>query len=101
VERVIEEAGLQVACYNTPNNINVAGPLSKLEQAKSQFKSMKITCLFLPVSAAFHCPMLQGMVEPFRDVLRAVDFKEPQAKILRNLDGQIYQQLEDIKFGLL
>lgn len=27
VERTISESGLQIACFNTPNNVNVAGSL--------------------------------------------------------------------------
>lgn len=101
VTRIIKETEVQIACYNTPNNINVAGPLQNLQQTVSRLKTSKITCLPLPVSSAFHCSILAPMVTPYTQYINTFQFHKPQAQIIRNLDAQVYEGDEDIKEGLI
>lgn len=65
VSAVVKDYDVEIASYNTPNTVLVAGPMHKLDQARDKFKQLKITCLSMPVSAAFHCRTLEPMRIPY------------------------------------
>lgn len=55
----------------------------------------------LPVSTAFHCKMLENMKEEFSEVLNKTIFETPFCSIIRNYDANVYNNVSDIRDGLL
>ena len=79
----------------------MAGEKNALEQIRNVLKKEKVSSLFLPVSTAFHCPLLEGMKKPYSDFLSAYTFQTPACTIYRNIDSQKYTDDSSIKEGLI
>lgn len=82
----------KVANYLFPNGRVIAGHIEAIEflQKNSRKFSLSRTKL-LPVSGAFHTPLMEPAVEPFRNVLKTLNFKEPLINVYCNVDGKRYR----------
>jgi len=69
--------------------------LQFLEQNKSDFKLKK--CMRLPVSGAFHTPLMGPAVEPFRQALEHTRVTDPRVPIYSNYDNRIIQKGYELK----
>lgn len=67
----------EVACYNTPSQLVLAGSKTSTQTLHQEFKKRKILSTFLPVSAAFHCSSLQTIEQPFRQALEQQTINPP------------------------
>ncbi len=94
VETLVEEAAstsgekLCLANYNTPKQFVISGTKNAVQQVTSLIKAAKGRSLVLPVSGAFHSPM---MAEPAAELVRAmnkVDWKAPSFPIYLNATAE-------------
>jgi (acyl-carrier-protein) S-malonyltransferase len=53
------------------------------------------------VTAAFHSPLLTKIKSEFREALNKIHISDPKYPVLKNLDGEIYQNRDDIINGLV
>lgn len=51
----------------------------------------------LPVSGAFHTPLMESAVEPLRDVLRQIEIRRPEIAVHSNVDGKRYMHEKHIQ----
>ncbi|MDP7631259.1 MAG: hypothetical protein QGF03_11910, partial [SAR324 cluster bacterium] len=81
----------------------VAGPKAVVQDAHAALKAKKYNAVLLPVSAAFHTPLVGHAQKPFAKAIRAVKFQKPQIPVFSNTTAKAYpddpkaiqQQLEE------
>jgi acyl transferase domain-containing protein len=77
-----------VAGINTPELTVVAGPDAAVKTLEAQLGSLGVDCRLLATSHAFHSPMMDGAIGPFREVLRKVTFAPPRLPWVSSLTGE-------------
>ncbi len=75
-------ADISIAAINGPKLCVVAGPFDSLEKLQKEFESKEILCKALHTSHAFHSPMMDPIVEPFRDIISGLKLNTPTIPIL-------------------
>jgi acyl transferase domain-containing protein/acyl carrier protein len=66
--------GLDIACYNGPEQTVLAGSREAISAARARLRDLHIACVELPVSHAFHSRMMAPAEKRWRDLLRKVSF---------------------------
>lgn len=90
-ENAPEMPGLSIACYNSPEDIVVAGPSKSLEQFAEYCKDKGIKQKRLPVPFGFHSSAMDSIVDDLKACASSLDFRPPQIKIGSSLCGRILQ----------
>jgi len=92
VKRVCDEAAdgqvCQAANLNSPEQIVISGATAAVRRASELAKSrVAKRALLLPVSAPFHCALMQPAQERLADDLRALTFNSPAFPVINNVDA--------------
>src|SRR3954471_8651820 len=82
VEEVAAEAGLTIANDNAPDQLVLSGSLDALERGEELLRERKVRAKRLPVAGAFHSPLMEPAVGPFREAVSQVEFREPRVPVL-------------------
>lgn len=72
---------LVVANDNAPKQIVLSGPQAGVEAAEAEASETGLRAKQLPVAGAFHSPLLEHVVEPFRAALKEVEVHRPRAPV--------------------
>ena len=81
------EAGVVIAGLNAPALTVVSGPEAAVRELKARLEVDGIGCRALATSHAFHSPMMDGALEPFRGVLATVRLNRPRLPWVSCLTG--------------
>lgn len=101
---VSEETGKTVICanYNCPGQLVISGEKEAVEVACTKLKEAGAKrALMLPVSGAFHSPLMQPAKDELEAAIAATEFSEPVCPVYQNVDGQAHTQPEEIKANLI
>jgi len=79
-----------MANLNSKKQVVLAGPTADILQAHDALKVKKYTVVKLPVSAAFHTPLVGHAQKPFAKVIRSVKFNKPQIPVYSNATAKAY-----------
>jgi malonyl CoA-acyl carrier protein transacylase len=82
VEEVAAATGLTIANDNAPDQLVLSGGLNAVDEAEEQLRERKVRAKRLPVGGAFHSPLMEPAVAPFREVVEQVDFAAPRVPVL-------------------
>ena len=82
--------------YNCPGQIVVSGESDAVDELISIAKSKKIRTIKLPVSAPFHCNMMEPASEKLAEALRNIELQKPTIPCYSNVDALPYQEEADI-----
>jgi len=82
VEEVAQETGLSIANDNAPDQVVLSGALAALDDAERLLGERKVRAKRLPVAGAFHSPLMEPAVEPFRQIVERVEVREPRVPVL-------------------
>src|ERR1035437_3508650 len=74
--------GLAVANDNSPQQIVLSGARAKLPAAAQAAKEMGLRAMELPVTGAFHSPMMAAAVPEFAAALEQVELRPPRVPVL-------------------
>jgi [acyl-carrier-protein] S-malonyltransferase len=78
-----------VANDNDPSQVVISGHKGAIDRAVEIAKEMGVKrALLLPVSAPFHCPLMQPAAEAMRDALSYVVLEEPTVPLYANVTAQ-------------
>ena len=83
---------ITIANWNSREQVVLAGKSSDILAVKSRLEKLGFTSILLPVSAAFHTPLVSHARQPFTEALDRVDFKFPQIPVYSNTTANIYPQ---------
>lgn len=78
------------ANINSPNQIVISGSQGAVERAAALAKSKGAKrAIMLPVSAPFHCSLMQPAQDALEKDLNALTFNDPAVPVAKNIDGKL------------
>lgn len=101
---VSQETGKVVipANYNCPGQLVISGAREGVEVACERLKEAGAKrALVLPVSGAFHSPLMQPAKEELEAAIAATNFHAPKCPVYQNVDGAVHTDPEEIKKNLI
>ena len=89
VARVHAETGLEIriANYNSPEQFVLSGMSQAIERAAIVVKELKGRCIPLPVSGAFHSPLMQEASRELTRQMAKMEWNSPRIPIFFNVSG--------------
>lgn len=81
-----------IANLNSPRQIVLAGPKSEIIKVQKVFTETGFSARLLPVSSAFHTPLIDHARKPFAAAVDKVKFNPAQIAIYSNVTGDRYPQ---------
>lgn len=99
IRRLCEQAGgyVEPANYNCPGQIVVSGEIKAVEQVVNLARLEKKKAMILPVSAPFHCRLMEPAAEKLGRLLEDIPLKNPVCPIYMNVDAKPVKDMTDIK----
>jgi len=99
VERICQEAAQGQVCspanINSPEQIVISGSKPAVERAAELAKAGGAKrAIMLPVSAPFHCALMQPAQDRLGKDLQNLTFHRPQLPLVKNVDGELTQDSE-------
>ena len=94
----VREGVVQIANWNNREQIVIAGHKFAVEQAVDMMSSNH--SVMLPVSAPFHCELMQSAEEKLAYDLKYVEFQDLNFPIITNVDAKIIQKGDDARDAL-
>tara|TARA_B110001452_G_scaffold247263_1_gene233198 strand:+ start:60 stop:992 length:933 start_codon:yes stop_codon:yes gene_type:complete len=92
VENIINENKNKYACYiandNSLGQIVLSGKIEDLEKMMVDLKSANIKNIKLPVSAPFHCKLMNKATLVMEEEIVKLNFKEPMNVLISNVTGK-------------
>ena len=82
VEQVAGECALTVANDNAPDQLVLSGSNDSLAAAEGRLREAGVRVKHLPVAGAFHSPLMEPAVEPFRAVVYETEVRDPRVPVL-------------------
>ena len=79
-----------IANLNSPKQVVLAGPRQAIEAAQQALKDQGYNVVPLPVSAAFHTPLVGHAQKPFAEAIRRTTFQAPSIPVYSNVTGDAY-----------
>ena len=81
-----------IANFNSPTQIVLAGPTAEVAKVRQALQEQGCTAVVLPVSAAFHTPLIAFAQKSFAIATKSVKFNQPQIPVFTNVTGKNYPQ---------
>ncbi|WPZ32678.1 SDR family NAD(P)-dependent oxidoreductase [Thalassobaculum sp. OXR-137] len=89
---------VSVAAVNGPRNTVLSGRREALEEIRRGLEADGLRSRYLPVSHAFHSPLLDPILEAFHVVARRFDFAAPSIPLIGNVDGAVLKTAPDAAY---
>ena len=93
IHEVAEATGLSVANDNAPDQLVLSGANDALDTAEAELAERKVRAKRLPVAGAFHSPLMQPAVEPFRQLVDEVEVREPRVPVLSCVTAEPFDDI--------
>jgi [acyl-carrier-protein] S-malonyltransferase len=101
VENIIKENKDKYECFiandNSIGQIVLSGNIIDLEKIMIDLKSNNIKNIRLPVSAPFHCKLMNKATTVMSNEVSKLNFHEPKNKLISNVTGNEISNLNDLK----
>lgn len=106
IENGLKEKDFQGVCQiandNAPGQVVISGHRESVIQACEHLLSLGAKkAISLPVSAPFHCPLMEPAVAPMAQALASVSFQKPFMPVVANVTAQPCKEGEAFKNLLL
>ena len=82
IAEVAAATNVAIANDNAPDQLVLSGAVDALDRAEAELRERGIRGKRLPVAGAFHSPLMEPAVEPFRAVVEGVEFAEPRVPVM-------------------
>jgi [acyl-carrier-protein] S-malonyltransferase len=101
VEDVAAQTRLSIANDNAPDQLVLSGAIDALDEAEGLLGERRVRAKRLPVAGAFHSPLMEPAVEPFRALVEQTAVSEPRIPVMscvtaapfEDVRGQLVQAL--------
>jgi len=101
IENFISENKTQYECYiandNSVGQIVLSGNIEDLEKMMVDLKSANIKNIKLPVSAPFHCKLMNKATLVMNEEIEKLNFKEPENILISNVTGKEISNSNELK----
>jgi [acyl-carrier-protein] S-malonyltransferase len=101
IENFITENKNKYECYiandNSDSQIVLSGNNEDLEKMMVDLKSANIKNIKLPVSAPFHCKLMNKATLVMNEEIRKLNFKEPENTLISNVTGKEIINLKELE----
>jgi [acyl-carrier-protein] S-malonyltransferase len=105
IENFISENKTKYECYiandNSVGQIVLSGNIEDLEKMMVDLKSANIKNIKLPVSAPFHCKLMNKATLVMNEEIEKLNFKEPQNILISNVTGKEISNSNELKYLLV
>lgn len=78
---IADRHGLAFANDNAPDQVVLSGPLPGIEGAEAEAGEAGMRVKRLPITGAFHSPLMADAVEPFLSFLKDIEVRAPRAPV--------------------
>ncbi len=95
VEQVAAETGLTIANDNAPDQLVLSGALDALDRGEELLRERKVRAKRLPVGGAFHSPLMEPAVAPFRELVERIEVSEPRVPVLSCVTAAPFNDVRD------
>ncbi|BBJ38666.1 hypothetical protein SSPO_013840 [Streptomyces antimycoticus] len=79
---------VSIAALNTPGNTVISGPLETITDISTTWAAKGRKTRTLTVSHAFHSPLMDPILKPFKEAISGLTYHPPTIPLLSNLTGQ-------------
>ena len=101
VENIINENKTKYECYiandNSVGQIVLSGNIEDVEKMMVDLKSANIKNIKLPVSAPFHCKLMNKATIVMKEEIAKLNFKEPKNILISNVTGKEIPNSNELK----
>ena len=98
---LLNHSEIKIANFNSNAQVVIAGAKKALADAQEELKAAGLKLIQLPVSAAFHTPLVAHAQKPFAKAIDAVKFSKPAIPVYANGTGKVHEANGDkIKFSI-
>ena len=81
---------VKIANYNSPTQLVIAGATKATQQAAKAISELGFKAIALPVSGAFHTPLVAHAQKPFSEAIDNAQFNAPKIALYANGTGQLH-----------
>jgi [acyl-carrier-protein] S-malonyltransferase len=96
VEKVATDCGLTFANDNAPDQIVLSGSNEAIAGAEERLGETRVRTKRLAVAGAFHSPLMEPAIEPFRAVVEKIDVREPRVPVYSCVTAAPFQDVRDL-----
>ncbi|MGI2055895.1 beta-ketoacyl synthase N-terminal-like domain-containing protein [Shewanella baltica] len=82
--------GVKIANYNAPTQLVIAGGTEQTQLAAKAISELGFKAIALPVSGAFHTPLVGHAQKPFAKAIDKTKFSAPSVALYANGTGQLH-----------
>lgn len=101
ITKICQEAGCEVANFNSPDQIVITGDKDSVEKANVKLTEAGAKRVMpLAVAGAFHSSLMKNAQEKFLQVLNLVSINDSNIPLIANVDGLPQTSAEKIKNNL-
>ena len=101
IENIIDENKDKYDCYvandNSFGQIVLSGKIEDLEKMMVDLKAANIKNINLPVSAPFHCKLMNKATLVMNEEIEKLNFKEPENVLISNVTGKEIANSNELK----
>ena len=101
IEKMIEENKHKYECYiandNSAGQIVVSGNIEELDKMMLDLKLANIKNIKLPVSAPFHCKLMNKATLVMKEEIAKLNFNEPENILISNVTGKEITSSNELK----
>jgi len=101
IENFLSENKTKYECYiandNSVGQIVLSGNIEDLEKMMVDLKSANIKNIKLPVSAPFHCKLMNKATITMNEEILKLNFEEPKNILISNVTGKIISNSSELK----
>ena len=101
IEKIIEENKNKYECFiandNSEGQIVLSGSNKDLEEMMIDLKSNNIKNIKLPVSAPFHCKLMNKATVIMNEEISKLDFEDPNNTLISNVTGKEISNTKELK----
>jgi malonyl CoA-acyl carrier protein transacylase len=92
---VAAATGLTIANDNAPDQLVLSGALDALDRAEESLRERKVRAKRLPVGGAFHSPLMEPAIAPYREVVEGIDFREPRVPVFSCVTAAPFEDVRE------
>ena len=81
-----------IANLNSPRQVVLAGPAVEIAKVRQALQEQGYAAVLLPVSAAFHTPLIAFAQKAFAQAIKSVSFQNPKIPVYTNVTGKQYSK---------